>query len=280
MPKVSVLLCVYNGEATLRRAIQSILRQTEKDFELIAINDGSTDKSAEILDEFSKKDSRVRVFHQENLGLTRSLNRGLGLAKAKYIARQDADDESLPRRLEDCLKRIGEAPGCLTAWLNCENGKDGLPRFSKWILKKRYSPLRFLARYFNPFVHGTFFFDRAKALSVGGYDVNFRYAQDHDLYLRLSKLGPWTFVPEIHYRLHLHSESLSVKKQKDQMLYSLLASLRHSGIPISPGQDAEASAFQSIAKSRVIFPLGFLALRYKSHECTTVLRALARKSWS
>ena len=98
MPKVSVVMSVYNSEPFIRDAINSILGQTFQDFEFIIINDGSTDGSLQIIQSYG--DSRIRITSQENLGLTKSLNKGIGIARGEYIARQDADDISEPSRLE------------------------------------------------------------------------------------------------------------------------------------------------------------------------------------
>src|SRR4051794_29608800 len=98
MPKVTVLLAVYNGERYLREAIDSILGQTFQDFEFLIINDGSTDSTREII--LSYHDPRIRlVDNEDNIGQTRSLNRGLALAAGQFVARQDADDISEPERL-------------------------------------------------------------------------------------------------------------------------------------------------------------------------------------
>ena len=98
MPKVSVVMSVYNSEPFIRDAIKSILGQSFQDFEFIIINDGSTDGSLQIIQSYG--DSRIRITSQENLGLTKSLNKGIGIARGEYIARQDADDISEPSRLE------------------------------------------------------------------------------------------------------------------------------------------------------------------------------------
>ena len=98
MPKVSVVMSVCNSEPFIRDAIKSILGQTFQDFEFIIINDGSTDGSLQIIQSYG--DSRIRITSQENLGLTKSLNKGIGIARGEYIARQDADDISEPSRLE------------------------------------------------------------------------------------------------------------------------------------------------------------------------------------
>ncbi|MCG6202762.1 glycosyltransferase family 2 protein, partial [Psychromonas antarctica] len=101
---ISVILPVYNGEKYLREAIDSILTQTERNFELIIINDGSTDGSSIIIDEYRKVDNRVKVINQENMGLVYSLNRGIEESNSKYVARMDADDISLENRFEEQIK--------------------------------------------------------------------------------------------------------------------------------------------------------------------------------
>ena len=104
-PKITVLMPVYNGEKYLREAIGSILNQTFNDFEFLIINDSSTDSTREII--LSYDDTRIRLEDNEkNIGLTHSLNKGLRLAKGKYVARMDADDISLPDRLEKQLAVI------------------------------------------------------------------------------------------------------------------------------------------------------------------------------
>jgi len=100
MPKVTVLMSVYNGEAYLDESISSILDQTFKDFEFLIINDGSTDKSLRIINKYAQQDKRLKVISHGNKGLVTALNEGVQLARGKYIARMDADDISLPTRLE------------------------------------------------------------------------------------------------------------------------------------------------------------------------------------
>ncbi len=97
-PRVNVIMAVFNGEQYLQEAIESILRQTFDNFEFVIIDDGSTDKTVEILNRFS--DERIkRLTNESNIGLTRSLNRGIRFSRGEYIVRQDADDVSLPERL-------------------------------------------------------------------------------------------------------------------------------------------------------------------------------------
>src|SRR5271170_1107899 len=98
-PRVSLVLAVYNGERHLPQSLESVLGQTFRDFELIVVDDGSTDRTPEILDGVARVDPRVVVVRQENRGLTASLIRGIGMARGTYVARQDADDVSKPERL-------------------------------------------------------------------------------------------------------------------------------------------------------------------------------------
>ena len=101
-PQVSVLLPVYNAQDYLRESIDSILNQSFTDFELIIINDGSKDGSKDIIDSYT--DPRIKLIDQDNAGLPVSLNRAIAIAKGKYLARQDADDVSLPKRLEEQVR--------------------------------------------------------------------------------------------------------------------------------------------------------------------------------
>ena len=109
-PSVSVLLPVYNGAAYLEQAVQSILDQTYGYFELIVINDGSTDESSSIIERF--KDARIRLYNQQNQGLAASLNHAVELSKGKYLARQDQDDVSFPQRFEKQVRFLESHPRC------------------------------------------------------------------------------------------------------------------------------------------------------------------------
>ena len=108
-PEVSVILPVYNGEKTLRRSIQSVLKQTYDNFELIVINDGSVDKSADILGKIAQKDSRVHQITQENQGVSAARNQGIRVARGKYLAFLDCDDEYEPEYLQVMVNAIEKA---------------------------------------------------------------------------------------------------------------------------------------------------------------------------
>ena len=117
-PLISVILPVYNSDSFLEESIKSILNQTMINFELIIINDGSTDKSLEICENFKKIDYRILILSNKHKGLTKSLNEGINFASGKYIARQDADDLSDNRRFEKQIKWFEKNPGSVLCGTN------------------------------------------------------------------------------------------------------------------------------------------------------------------
>lgn len=132
-PKISVIIPVYNAEKWLSRCLNSLLKQSFKDFELILVNDGSTDGSGIICDSYSKADNRVRVIHKSNGGVSSARNLAIDSAKGEYITFCDADDEVLPGWLNDFIEGIGDDDLCIqgfiTVDLNGGNPKPRIPRF-------------------------------------------------------------------------------------------------------------------------------------------------------
>jgi glycosyltransferase involved in cell wall biosynthesis len=188
-PRVSVILCVYNGARYLEQAIDSIRQQTFEDFEIVLIDDGSTDGSAQLVDRAAAADSRLRVIHQENRGLTRSLNVGLGIARGEYVARQDADDISRPTRLARQVGYLDKHPTCVVVGTRYHK-IDAAGR----VIGRSRPPLgnfaiqRQLLR-INAIAHSSAFFRRQAVLDLGGYDESLPVAQDYDLWCRLALRG-------------------------------------------------------------------------------------------
>lgn len=179
--KITVLMSVHNGEKYLKEAIESILNQTFKDFEFLIVNDGSTDSSKEII--FSYNDPRiVYVENETNIGLTKSLNKGLKLAKGEYIARMDADDISLPERLEEQVEFMDQHPdiGICGARLRLIGGGRN------WKMPSESDLIKASMIFFNPLFHPTVII-RKKILDDNNlkYDESFRYAQDYELWSRI-----------------------------------------------------------------------------------------------
>lgn len=185
---VSILMSVYNGEVTLAAAMDSILGQTLTDFELIVCDDGSKDRTWEILCGYKEMDPRVKLLQNErNLGLGASLNRCLKVAEGRYIARQDADDVSDPARLEktlNYLRREGVPYVGCGVYVFDENGIWSQRMFPEHID-------RHIIAQKNPFFHPTMLFQREALEQAGGYRVTpqTRRTEDYDLVMRLAAQG-------------------------------------------------------------------------------------------
>lgn len=186
-PTVTVLMSVYNGERFLAKAVESILRQTYADFEFLILNDGSTDSSRDILASYN--DSRLRlVENPRNLGLTRSLNRGLEMAMAPLVARQDADDISHPGRLEKQVAFMQEHPdvalvGTRHRMIGVHGNvlRDiGIEPATTW------AGIQWQIMFANPFVHTSVMFRRSIVWGeLRGYDEQMSRRQDYELWSRL-----------------------------------------------------------------------------------------------
>jgi glycosyltransferase involved in cell wall biosynthesis len=182
-PRVSVLIGCWNNAETLPSAIDSILSQTLSDLELIVVDDGSTDRTPELVRGLS--DPRLRYLPLEHAGISRSLNRGLEEARAPVVAVQDADDFSLPERLERELALLDSRPevavvGCRMREVG-PGGEELRPRTAFAAGEVNRALLRF-----NPIPNSCAAFRRELALASGGYDPRYLYAMDHDLWLRLA----------------------------------------------------------------------------------------------
>lgn len=197
MPRVSVILPVYNGESYLRPAIESVLTQSFDDLEVIAINDGSTDGSGEILESY--KDHRLHVFHQQNLGLALTLNRGLALARGEYVARQDADDISLPNRIESQVSYLDSHPECglLGTWSTIWEADRETRRGHRHPIGN--GSLQLLGLFDCFFVHSSVMMRRSIALEVGGYpaDPARNPPEDFDLWSRIARRCAIANLPQV-----------------------------------------------------------------------------------
>ena len=185
MPRVTVLMPVYNGERDLRESIESVLAQSYRDFEFLIIDDGSTDNSHRIVESY-RDDRIVLVANESNIGLARSLNRGLELARGEFVARQDADDVSEPDRLERQVTFLDHHPeiAVLGTWYH-KIDEHGALLGSR---EPPCSPLEIRWRLLLdvPIVHATVLMRKADVTGrVGLYDGTIDYAEDYDYWLRI-----------------------------------------------------------------------------------------------
>ena len=187
--KISVILPVYNSEKYISESITSILNQSYQNFELIIVDDGSTDKSSLICENYAQQDNRIILIKNPHKGLTPSLNDALKISSGKFIARQDADDISLLTRLEKQLLWLLEDDKRVLCGTNSKILKENNTYKKNWSIKYKNSSIVKKLRYSNCFVHSSIMFIKDKAKKVGFYDENLIYAQDYDLWWKLSTIG-------------------------------------------------------------------------------------------
>jgi glycosyltransferase involved in cell wall biosynthesis len=235
-PKVSVIMPVRNGERWLAPAVESILGQTLSDLELIVVDDGSIDTSAQILSALRRRDPRLRLTHQQPDGLVAALNRALALARAPLVARLDADDVALPERLDRqaaCFERhdrlvllgswaekIGAEGRCI-GYLKPKNEPD---RLAETLLRR------------NPFIHSSVMMRTALVRELGGYRRAFLAAEDFDLWLRLSEHGAVANLAETltQYRCH---DANATRRQAVRQCFSSRLAVAASALRRSSGFD-------------------------------------------
>ena len=222
-PLTSVVMTVFNGERFLREAIDSILSQTFSDFELLVINDGSTDGTAAILDSYARADPRVRVHHEEHKGQVDSYNRGCGLARGKYIALMDQDDVSMPDRLERQIRFLEnhEKVGLLGGAV------EGIDDQGRWVFIEQPpledEPIRAALRSFSfPICHPAVVMRKQAFDATGGYRAPFMPAEDYDLFYRIIEGWSVANLPDVVLRKRIHSNQSSVRNLRQEIL-SLLA---------------------------------------------------------
>ncbi len=210
IPVISVITSVLNGQTTLTESIGSLLKQTIKEIEVIVVDDGSSDNSWQILLGLQAFDDRIILIRQSNVGLTISLNRALAIARGHYIARHDADDISLPDRLEAQLAVISSGKYDLVTSRALKNGKTVPSRLMLLHVDIRTLTLG------NVFIHGSFFC-KAEVFKKLKYDENIRYSQDLDFIFRLIRSGYHIgYMLDPLYKLGVSELSISSKFKKDQ----------------------------------------------------------------
>jgi glycosyltransferase involved in cell wall biosynthesis len=212
-PKVSVLLPVYNAGPFLRQAIDSILNQSFADFELIIIDDGSTDNSGETIATYT--DQRIKAFHQENQGLMATLNRGLGLTQGEYIARMDQDDISFPERFQKQVAFLDTHPdhaivGTTYAYVDPQNQLIGV-----YPALLDDQDLRRDVVTKSPFGHGSVMM-RASVIRDNSIEYRPSYIEDHDLWMRLAAYGKMANLSDILYLWRHHPGSIMALHNEKQ----------------------------------------------------------------
>ncbi|MEM9951813.1 MAG: glycosyltransferase [Chloroflexota bacterium] len=225
-PKVSVMMAVYNGEATVGRAIEGILAQSFTDFEFIIVDDGSSDETLPILHDYATRDTRIRlIVNEHNLGLTKSLNKGVEQAHGQYIARQDADDTSHPERFGKQVSILDNNPNeaLVTSHFVIDDSQgEHLYRHHPSQIQRRWAML------FHNYIsgHSGVMFRKDVFDNLGGYDETFRYAQDYDLWERLLREHSIAVVEQTLFTMYFHDTNISKTKLDQQTNFALEVSQR------------------------------------------------------
>ena len=206
-PSVSVVLPVRDGAPFLREAVESVLTQTLSNLELVVVDDGSSDETPAILASFA--DSRLKVLRQEPRGLVEALNRGVGAARAPYLARMDADDGSLPRRLELQVAVMDVDPAAGLVGCGIERMDEAGRALDSWLLPADDEALRRRLLLRNPFAHGSVVIRRRAFDDAGGYRSDYGANEDYDLWRRIARDWALVAVPEVLYRYREHPSALT-----------------------------------------------------------------------
>lgn len=223
-PEVSVLMSAHNAEQHLSAAVDSILDQSFREFEFIIVNDGSSDQTSEILNRFAAADGRIKLIEQENCGLTASLNIGLKRCEGEYIARMDADDIAMRNRFEEQVAFMNSNSDCVAVGSGIQLiDSDGDILGEQFPPETKDEIESALMQGCGAVPHPTAMIRRTSLLDVGGYDESLRYAQDLDLWLRLSEIGGLANVETVLLRYRVHENAVTSKKRKEQLACAIQA---------------------------------------------------------
>lgn len=244
---LSVVLCTFNDEKFIRSSIDSILNQTYPYFEFIIVNDGSTDRTLNIIKEF--KDDRIIIIDKPNTGLADSLNVGCSRAKYKWIARMDADDIALPTRFENQVKYIRNDIGVIGGQYieiskdNQTNVPQRLPQ-STWIIKA------YLSLGVSRIIHPSALINKEALNMVNGYDANFVAAQDLDLWLRISRKYKIININEVVLKYRINSNGITYKTPVKQSVNAMIALVKyHNNKDVLTKEDYECIKHKVISSN-------------------------------
>ncbi len=216
-PLVSVVVPVYNAGRYLRSALGSIIDQTYSDWEMICIDDGSNDSSSEVLDEFARQYPRIQVVHQANAGIVAALNRGCSLARGTFICRMDADDIAMQDRIALQVAYMHEHPNCVaTGGAILSMDADAMPLGIQRLPREHDQIVSNLLNRHTGLFHPTSMIRRSAFEAVGGYRPEYQWIEDHDLWLRLSRLGALNNSDKVVLCYRQHASSVCWKRSETQ----------------------------------------------------------------
>lgn len=238
-PRVSWLIPVYNGEAFVREAIESVLAQDYADFEVVVVNDGSTDGTRAILAEYETRHDRIEVIDKPNGGIVSALNEGLRRCSGEFVARMDADDIVMPHRLRLQVEHLDRNPGCvLVGGCAVSADREGKPVGRTTGGRHERTDLSVFPPRVSVSMHPLITVRKEALQEVGGYRPNYPHAEDYDLFLRLASLGTIENPDEDMLIYRRHEGAISIRNMETQERSSALAEVdaiaRAGHPPVSP----------------------------------------------
>lgn len=218
MPLISVIIPARNAEAHVRAALESIENQTFRDFEVVVINDGSSDGTPEIVQSFVERDSRFRILTTMGIGVAAALNLGIRESTGEFIARMDADDISHNDRFDKQLEHLRSHPA--TSAVGTGYVAFGEADFAAKVITGTQRCKLALGA-FNPIAHPTVMMRRAHvAEGEKCYDESIKYSQDYDLFTRLSRVGNIDNIPDHLLNYRVHSRQIGQAHRGEQLKFA------------------------------------------------------------
>ncbi len=281
IPLISVLMSVYNGEKFLKEAMESILSQTLPSFEFIIFDDASTDSTRAILQSFS--DPRLKLINNEiNIGLTKSLNKGLALAKGKFIARMDADDIALPDRLKTQVSYLNGHPdiALVGSWAEVIDEWGQTKKIDKPPVDPRVIEYELI--FGNPIYHSSIMFRRDEIIQAGGYSEEYRHIEDFEMYSRLVNRFKIANIPRVLLRFRTHPHSIVATAESQKIVNAnALKIIRNNMEKFVRLSDKQFIAMRDAFINKTINPsmkISDLCLAYQTHKKIYATFLKARKT--
>jgi glycosyltransferase involved in cell wall biosynthesis len=258
---ISVVMPTFNAAGFVRQAVESVLQQSHKNLELIAVDDGSSDGTLDILQRMASVESRLRVITKPaNSGVADSLNLGFAAAKGKYLARMDADDISAPERLRLQLQYLKEHPsvalvGC---WIGLITPTEGVP-CAVWRYAEDHATIRAQLLFRSSIAHPSCLFRRGLwDTGLFTYDPTFERAEDYELWTRLSAHAELANVPAVLYLLRVHPSQVGQKHAGEQSEVARRVRLGQiEALGIKPTED-EMKVHEALSVRRILADRSFL----------------------
>lgn len=219
---ISVVMPAYNTEAFIAEAIESILKQTYRDFEFIIVDDGSTDRTGEIVRQYAAQDARIQVIEGPHAGASAAMNQGIAAAQREWVAVMHSDDVAMPQRLEKQLAAAQASPEVVVWGTHAYRVAGDGRRLNHFSLgpvdSDEFHALRSQAEIVQV-IHPTAFMHRETLNAVGGYDVTVRVGEDVELFDRMALHGEVRTIPEALMDYRFHDSSLAATRYQEMFMF-------------------------------------------------------------